>query len=164
MRKGAREPRGTPPDRRYTRGVLGQAPRIAIALLAAWAALEAAPARAQAPSPAGPALPLPIGSSTGDPPAGLGGLSPPLAVLPLRLSLQPALLPVEPVSSSQPCEPREEASGNTFHGFPLLGYASLRLMPRLSLHGFSTLGCPTSAGISGEVDAGRRHPARAARA
>ena len=108
-------------------------------------------ARAQAPSPTGPRLPVPL-VTAGDPPASAGSfLSPALAVLPLRLSLQPMLLPVEPAMSSQPCEAREEPSGNTFHGFPLQGYASLRLAPRLTLHGFSSLGCPTNGGIGGAL-------------
>jgi hypothetical protein len=71
--------------------------------------------------------------------------------MPLRLSIQPVLPPVEPLMGSQPCASREEASGNTLHGFPLQGYASLRLTPQLTLHGFSTLGCPTSAGLGGAL-------------
>jgi len=111
----------------------------------------AATGRAQALSPAGPTLPVPM-LSTGDPPRGAGSqLSPRLVSMPLRLSLQPVLLPVEPPSTSQPCESREEPSGNTFHGFPLQGYASLRLIPQLTLHGFTNLGCPTNGGIGTAV-------------
>jgi hypothetical protein len=90
--------------------------------------------------------------TTGDPSSSArASLSPRLASLPLRLELQPVLFPVEPAMSSQACESHEDASGNTQNGFPLPRYAALHLTPQLSLHGFSTPGCPTRGGIGGAV-------------
>jgi hypothetical protein len=80
----------------------------------------------------------------------LGGFGAPrvdAAFAPLRLSLTGDLFPIE--SQFPGCESREDASGNSVHGFALQRYSFLRLTPRLVLHGYSMAGCAVDAGMGG---------------
>ncbi len=83
-------------------------------------------------------------------PTGSGGiLAPPLAVLPLRLSLVGDAFPIAGALGAPSCEPRMEASGNSTWGFAAQRQTYLPLTSRLALHGFSRLGCPLDAGMGG---------------
>ena len=74
-------------------------------------------------------------------------LSPLAAVTPLRLTL---VFDASPIARAFPnCPSLEEPSGNTIHGFPIQRYTFLPLAPRLTLHGFSSAGCPVDAGVGG---------------
>ncbi len=79
------------------------------------------------------------------------GLAPALAVLPVRLSLLGAAFPIAPALGGAPCASREEASGNTQSGFALQHQISAAWTPRLTLTGFSQLGCPLDAGMGGAL-------------
>ncbi len=70
-----------------------------------------------------------------------------VAFAPLRLALTEGLFPV--ASQFPECASREEASGNSVHGFAVQRYSFLRLAPRLVLHGYSMAGCPVDAGLGG---------------
>jgi hypothetical protein len=74
-------------------------------------------------------------------------LLPLVAATPLRLSL---VFDAFPQARSFPeCASLEEPSGNTLNGFPIQRYTFLPVAPRLTLHGFSSAGCPVDAGIGG---------------
>lgn len=74
-------------------------------------------------------------------------LLPLAAVTPLRLTL---VFDAFPQARSFPeCPSLEEPSGNTLNGFPIQRYTFLPVAPRLTLHGFSSAGCPVDAGIGG---------------
>ena len=49
------------------------------------------------------------------------------------------------------CQTREDASGNSIHGFPIQRYQFLRLAPHLVLHMFSSAGCPIDGGLGGGI-------------
>lgn len=70
-----------------------------------------------------------------------------VAFAPLRLSLTEGLSPA--ASQFPECESREDASGNSAHGFAVQRYSFLRLAPHLVLHGYSMAGCPVDAGVGG---------------
>jgi hypothetical protein len=82
-------------------------------------------------------------------PTGAPGLSPWVASTPLRLSLSSGFVPL--ASMFPNCATREEASGNSFHGWPVQRYTLLPLTPNLVLHGFSSGGCPIDAAVGGGV-------------
>ena len=91
-----------------------------------------------------PQLWLPVGE-----PSGSGDLLPELLLEPLRLSLTGGIFPV--ASAYPQCDTRGDDAGNSEHGMPLQRAAFLRLSPRLTLHGFSSGGCPIDAGLGGGV-------------
>jgi hypothetical protein len=132
--------------------------RIVLGLAILLGAFGATTAGAQEPTgpvlqmPAWPLAPNPQLATPslllGEPSAG-GDLSPWLASIPLRLSLQSGIAPIG--GSFPNCESREDAAGNSFHGVPLQRYALLQLAPRLVLHGFSSAGCPVDGAIGGGV-------------
>lgn len=83
-------------------------------------------------------------------PTGDGGdLSPFFASQPLRLSLTSTIFSVAGEFSQ--CQTREDASGNSIHGFPIQRYQFLRLAPHLVLHGFSSAGCPIDGGLGAGI-------------
>jgi hypothetical protein len=127
---------------------------IASALFVVVTVVTAPAAVAQQASPSiasiqlGALAPLPASLSpfsVGEPSG--GGLDPWLVFQPLRLSLTSTIFPIG--SSFPQCEP--EASGNTVNGFPVQHWLSWRVLPRLSLHAFSSLGCPIDGGLGGGV-------------
>jgi hypothetical protein len=133
---------------------------VAIAALSVACAAWAAGASAQEPTgqaPPAPAMtrivlrPFPrlvpgLGEPTGDPNA----LDPFSAFTPARLSLVSDLIPVGPLLGND-CGEQSDASGNSFHGFPVQRYTFLQLTPHLVLHGFSNGGCALDSGIGGGV-------------
>jgi hypothetical protein len=68
---------------------------------------------------------------------------------PLRLSLTSGLFPVAPVLPG--CDSRTDASGNSVNGFAVQRYSVLRLVPGLTLHGYSSAGCAVDAGLGGAL-------------
>jgi hypothetical protein len=76
-------------------------------------------------------------------------LAPMLSIAPLRLTLMSDLVPMGQLF--QGCGPLGDPSGNSIQGFPLLRAAFLRLTPALTLHGFSSAGCPIDAAVGGGV-------------
>ncbi len=94
-----------------------------------------------------PALVVPSLLAPGEPTGDGGDLSPFFASQPLRLSLTSTIFSVAGEFSQ--CETREDASGNSTHGFPIQRYQFLRLAPHLVLHGFSSAGCPIDGGLGG---------------
>ena len=64
---------------------------------------------------------------------------------PLRLNLTSGLFPVAAVLPN--CDSRTDASGNSLNGFATQRYTFLRLIPALTLHGYSSAGCAVDAGI-----------------
>lgn len=66
---------------------------------------------------------------------------------PLRLNLTSGLFPVASVLPN--CDSRMDASGNSLNGFATQRYSFLRLVPNLTLHGYSSAGCAVDAGIGG---------------
>jgi hypothetical protein len=103
----------------------------------------APPPSAWMPAPTALQLRPLFGEPTGD----TQGLAPPLAVLPLRLSLMSTTFPIAGALGGSPCASREEASGNTVNGFAVQRQTYLAITPQLVLHGFSSAGCPLDAGI-----------------
>jgi hypothetical protein len=87
----------------------------------------------------------------GEPLGAAGGLAPPLAVLPLRLSLLWTARPLAAALPGDPCASREGASGNSQSGFPVQHQVYLAMTSRLVLHGFSRLGCPLDAKVAAGV-------------
>jgi hypothetical protein len=120
--------------------VAGSAART-LCICAAW--LVAHPASAQSASAPLRLLPAPADDGLGEP----GALPPVSTFTPLRLSLSQGLFPVGNMISG--CSSREDASGNSINGFPIERYSYLRLIPRLTLHGFSSSGCAADAGLGG---------------
>jgi hypothetical protein len=101
----------------------------------------------QAPWPVAGNFQLPTTSLLGEPTS--AGVSPWVASLPLRLSLQG---PIFPMAGAFPnCASFEDPSGNSIQGFPLQRYTLLRLTPNLVLHGFSSAGCPIDGAIGGAI-------------
>jgi hypothetical protein len=86
---------------------------------------------------------VPADDGLGEP----GAPSPLASFTPLRLSLNQGLFPT--ASAIQGCPSREDASGNSINGFPIERYSYLRLSPRLTIHGFSSIGCAADAGLGG---------------
>ncbi len=78
-----------------------------------------------------------------------GALSPWMASVPLRLSLQGPLFPM--AGGFPNCGSREDASGNSFQGWPVQRYALLALTPNLVLHGFTSAGCPIDSAVGAAV-------------
>jgi hypothetical protein len=120
--------------------------------------LFATPAHAQADPSFAPVVPVPpivtplhigrlgdIGGASDD----RNALLPMLSSAPLRLTLMGDLVPIGQFFPG--CEPRSDPSGNSVHGFPLQRSAFLRLTPALTLHGFSSAGCPIDAAAGGGV-------------
>lgn len=100
-------------------------------------------------------IPVPIALTLqpllGEPLGAAGGLAPPLAVLPLRLSLLWTARPLGAVLPGDPCASREGASSNFQSGFPVQHQVYLAMTSRLVLHGFSKLGCPLDAKVAAGV-------------
>jgi hypothetical protein len=95
-----------------------------------------------------PQLATPTILTFGEPSAG-NALPPWMASVPLRLSLQS---PIFPTAGGYPnCTTREDASGNSFNGWPVQRYALLAVTPNLVLHGFTSAGCPVDGAIGGGV-------------
>jgi hypothetical protein len=105
------------------------------------------PASAMVPTP----VPLQLFPPSGEPTSTGGVLPPTLAVLPLRLSLMGGTFPIAGALPGDPCDSREESSGNTVWGFPVQHATYLQLTPQLTLHGFSSQGCPLDASVGGGV-------------
>ena len=82
-------------------------------------------------------------------PAGTGSASPWIQSAPLRLSLQSPIFPM--AGGFANCVSREEAAGNTVNGFAVQRFASLQLAPGLTVHGFTSGGCPVDGAIGGGV-------------
>ena len=80
---------------------------------------------------------------------GTGDLSPFFASRPLRLSLTTTIFPL--AGDFPECKTREDASGNSIHGFPIQRYQFLKLAPHLVLHGFSSAGCPIDGGLGAGI-------------
>jgi hypothetical protein len=99
-------------------------------------------ARAQSASAPLRLTPVPADDGLGGP----GALPPVSAFAPLRLSLSGGLFPLG--STVPGCASREDASGNSINGFPIERYSYLRLIPQLTLHGFSSGGCAVGAGLA----------------
>ena len=78
-----------------------------------------------------------------------GALSPSMAAVPLRLSLQSTIFPM--AGGFPNCASREDGSGNSFQGWVVQRYTMLSLTPNLTLHGFSAAGCPVDSAIGGGV-------------
>jgi hypothetical protein len=76
-----------------------------------------------------------------------------LAVLPLQTSLQLSFFPPSPAIGPEmtACQPYRDPSGNTSNGFAVRPLTSFSLTPRLTLHGFSNLDCPTYGTFGGGV-------------
>lgn len=79
----------------------------------------------------------------------LGAYSGYLLSAPLRLSLEGSILSVG--HSFPNCATREDDAGNSVGGIPIQHYAEWRFTPRLTLSGFTQLGCPIDAGIGGTL-------------
>jgi hypothetical protein len=95
--------------------------------------------------------PLHIGrlGDIGGPGDDRSALSPVLWSTPLRLTLMSDLVPIGRFFPE--CEPLGDPSGNSIQGFALQRSAFLRLTPALTLHGFSSAGCPVDAAAGGGV-------------
>jgi hypothetical protein len=72
-----------------------------------------------------------------------------LWITPLRLTLASDIVTIGQFFPE--CERLGDPSGNSIQGFPLLRAAFLRLIPALTLHGFSSAGCPIDAAVGGGV-------------
>lgn len=85
-------------------------------------------------------------------PTSLGGLpAAAFVTLPLRLSLLGTVFPSTAGVLGEDCASSAEASGNSSSGFPVQHTASIALVPSLTLHGFSRLGCSLDAAIGGAL-------------
>jgi hypothetical protein len=82
-------------------------------------------------------------------PSQAGTLSPWVASIPLRLSLQGGIFPM--AGAFPNCAPLGEGSGNSFQGWAVQRYALVSTLPNLTLHGFSSAGCPIDGAIGGGV-------------
>jgi hypothetical protein len=118
---------------------------VAFGLAPTWAAAQTA---GQLPAPLVPIV-TPLHLFPGEPTGDRGDLAPFAAVTPLRLSLMGGIVPQAHAYPN--CASREDPSGNSVSGFPILRYAPLRLTQHLTLHGFSSGGCPVDAGIGGAL-------------
>jgi hypothetical protein len=96
-----------------------------------------------------PPLVTPSLLAPGEPTGDGGDLSPFFASQPLRLSLTSTIFSV--AGESLQYKTREDASGNSIHGFPIQRYQFLRLAPHLVLHGFSSAGCPIDGGLGAGI-------------
>jgi hypothetical protein len=132
-----------------------RAPLAAIAVLSLLALPAESFAQDPPPTPASAMIPTPVPlrlfAPTGEPTSAGGVLPPTLAVLPLRLSLMGATFPIAGAFAGDPCASREESSGNTVWGFPVQNATYLQLTPQLTLHGFSSQGCPLDSSIGGGI-------------
>lgn len=133
--RAVRELRGKGRIRRAVRGA-------SVACILA-ALLARSQAHAQSASAPLRLAPVPADDGLGEP----GALLPLSSFTPLRLSLSQGLFPIG--NTLPGCASREDASGNSINGFPVERYSYLRLLPRLTLHGFSSGGCSTDAGLGG---------------
>jgi hypothetical protein len=110
-------------------------------------ALLAPPGAAQntTPAPATAMLPLltprRLSLMPNEPTSRGGSLAPALVSLPLKLSLMGSVFPAMPRIMGEDCRDSAEASGNTIWGFSTQHAAFVSLTPRLTLHGFSQIGC-----------------------
>jgi hypothetical protein len=128
--------------------------RIALVALAATLAASAALAQEptttfQAPWPLAqnPQITMPSLLWSGEPTQ--AGLSPWAASTPLRLSLQSTIFPM--AGGFPNCASLEDPSGNAINGWPVQRYTVIPLTPSLTLHGFSSAGCPIDGAIGGGV-------------
>jgi len=78
----------------------------------------------------------------GEPTGPAGSLAPPIAVLPLRLSLFGDVFPYGHLMPGDACGSSEGAAGNSFAGFAAQRQAYLPLASRFTFHAFSRAGCP----------------------
>src|SRR5580658_5469049 len=126
-----------------------------IALVALAATLAARAALAQEPTTAAFQAPWPLAQNpqitmpsllwSGEPTQ--HGLSPWAASTPLRLSLQSTIFPM--AGAFPNCASVEDPSGNSVNGMPVQRYTIIPLTSRLTLHGFSSAGCPIDGAIGG---------------
>ncbi len=93
--------------------------------------------------------PLKLGLPPGEPTAQGATALPALVSLPLQLSLMGSVFPATPGLMGEDCRAAAEASGNTVQGFSTQHATYLPLTPRLTLHGFSRLGCAIDSGAGG---------------
>jgi hypothetical protein len=126
-----------------SRASRAQATRAASCACAAAALLAVSAVHAQSASAPLFSTPVPADDGLGQP----GAPTPFAAFTPLHLSLIGGLFPIG--SALPGCDSREDASGNSQNGFPIERYSYLRLTPQLTLHGFSSGGCPVDAGAGG---------------
>lgn len=121
-----------------------------LALLTEPAAADDAP-----PFPPSAMLPLlaprRLSLSPNEPTSSASSLSPALVSLPLKLSLMGSVFPAMPGIMGEDCRVSAEASGNTTWGFSTKRAAFVTLAPRLTLHGFSKLGCAVDSGMGSAV-------------
>jgi hypothetical protein len=111
-------------------------PLILAALCAAPVASGQEPTFTLSPyTPPAPASVLITGATTDS-----STLPPNAASLPFRLSLLTTLYPLGPAFGVGGCSGPSVAAAGTI--FPTQPYTQLQLTPRLTLHGFSDLGCP----------------------
>jgi hypothetical protein len=118
-------PGGARPSLRYDDRV----PRARLALLVVLGLPSSAWAQTPAPSPAPPAV------ATDAPAPSADALS-----LPLRLSILSSVYSYGPTVGPRGCGAESVAMAGTI--FPTQPYTQIQLTPRLTLHGFSDLGCP----------------------
>ena len=116
---------------------------------------EPATADDTTPSPAMAMLPLlaprRLSLSPNEPTSSASSLAPALVSLPLKLSLMGSVLPAMPGVMSEDCRAAAEASGNTIWGFSTQHAAFVTVAPRLTLHGFSQVGCAGDSGLGTAV-------------
>jgi hypothetical protein len=96
-----------------------------------------------------PLAPLRLGLPPGEPSAQGFTAVPALVSLPLQLSLMGSAFPAMSGLMGEDCQAAAEASGNTIGGFSVQHAAYLPLTPRLTLHGFSQLGCALDSRAGG---------------
>jgi hypothetical protein len=107
------------------------------------------------PSPATAMLPLltprRLSLSPNEPTSSASSLTPALVSLPLKLALMGSVFPAMPGIMGEDCRDAAEASGNTIWGFSTQHAVFVPLTPRLTLHGFSQMGCAVDSGMGGAV-------------
>lgn len=116
---------------------------------------EPAAADDTTPSPAMTMLtllaPRRLSLSPNEPTSSASSLAPALVSLPLQLSLMGSVFPAMPGIMGEDCRAAAEASGNTIWGFSTQRAAFVTLAPRLTLHGFSKIGCALDSGMGTAV-------------
>jgi hypothetical protein len=130
--------------------------RLSFLSLSVALSLSSAAARADVTAPGPVFLPTPVQLTLppfGEPTGTAAGLAPALAVLPMRLSLLGATFPFAAAMPGDPfgCASRQDPAGNSSSGFATQNHVFLPLTGRLTLHGFSSVGCPLDAGMGGGV-------------
>lgn len=127
-------------------------PALVAALLAP---LAASTARADVTSSSPVFMPVPTALTLhplfGEPTSLTTGLAPPLAVMPLRLSMLGMAFPRAGSLPSDPFNCNPDANGNSQYGFPVEHQVYLAMTSRLALHAFSRLGCPLDSAVGGAV-------------